>query len=133
MAVKMEVYTDPETIHRAADTSVDGWEFGRSAAHDWVMSHTLQKAALEAGKGRRPNFTRKQSERRKDSYAKRRCEARGLDFVPLAMDTFGGVGERAKKAISIVVARARIFKEKAFYDRNVSWRGLTQRMQVAVM
>ena len=45
MAVKMEVYTDPETMHRA-------------------------------GKGRRPNFTLEQSERRKDSYAKRRCEAR---------------------------------------------------------
>ena len=63
-------------------TLVDGWEFGRSAAHDWVVSHTLQKAALEAGKGRRPNFTLEQSERRKDSHAKRRCEMRGLDFVP---------------------------------------------------
>ena len=133
MAVKMEVYTDPETMHRSADTLVDGWEFGRSAAHDWVVSHTLQKAALEAGKGRRPNFTLEQSERRKDSYAKRRCEMRGLDFVPLAMDTFGGVGERAKKAISIVVANARIFRGNALYDRNVSRRGLTQRMQVAVM
>ena len=97
------------------------------------MSHTLQKAALEAGKGRRPNFTLEQSERRKDSYAKQRCEVRGLDFVPLAMDTFGGVGERAKKAISIVVANARIFRGNALYDRNVSRRGLTQRMQVAVM
>ena len=80
MAVKMEVYTDLETRHRSADTLVDGWEFGRSAAHDWVVSHTLQKAAIEAGKGRRPNFTLEQSERRKNSYAKRRCEARGLDF-----------------------------------------------------
>ena len=133
MAVKMEVYTDPETMHRSADTLVDGWEFGRSAAHDWVVSHTLQKAALEAGKGRRPNFTLEQSERRKDSYAKRRCEMRGLDFVPLAMDTFGGVGERAQHAISIVVANARIYRGNALYDRNVSRRGLTQRMQVAVM
>ena len=98
-----------------------------------VVSHTLQKAALEAGKGRRPNFTLEQSERRKDSYAKRRCEMRGLDFLPLAMDTFGGVGERAKKAISIVVANACIFRGNALYDRNVSRRGLTQRMQVAVM
>ena len=55
--------------------------------HDWIVSHTLQNAALEAGKGRRPGFTLEQSERRKDSYAKRRCEVRGLDFVPLAMDT----------------------------------------------
>ena len=53
--------------------------------------------------------------------------------MPLAMDTFGGVGERAEKAISIVVANARIFRGNALYDRNVSRRGLTQRMQVAVM
>ena len=124
MAVKMEVYTDPETMHCSADTLVDGWEFGRSAAHDWVVSHTMQKAALDAGKGKRPNFSLEQSERRKDSYAKRRCETRGLDFVPLAMDTFGGVGERAKK---------RIYRGNALDDRNVSRRGLTQRLQVAVM
>ena len=98
-----------------------------------MVSHTLQKAAIEAGKGRRPNFTLEQSERRKDSYAKRRCEARGLDFVPLAMDTFGGVGERAEHAIAIAVAHARIYRGSALYDRNVSRRGLVQRMQVAVM
>ena len=43
------------------------------------------------------------------------------------------MGERAKKAISIVVANVRIFRGNALYDRNVSRRGLTQRMQVAVM
>ena len=45
----------------------------------------------------------------------------------------GGVGARAKKAITIVVANARILRGNALYDRNVSRRGLTQRMQVAVM
>ena len=74
MAVKMALYTDPETMHRSADTLVDGWEFGRSAAHDWVVSHTLQKVALEAGKGRRPNFTLEQSERRTP-------QARGKDVL----------------------------------------------------
>ena len=59
--------------------------------------------------------------------------ARGLDFVPLAMDTFGGVGERSEHAIAIAVAHARIFRGNALYDRNVSRRGLVQRMQVAVM
>ena len=112
MTVKMEVYTDPETMHRSADTLVDGWDFGRSATHNCVVSHTLQKAALEAGKGRRPNFTLEQSERRKDSYAKRRCDARGADLAPLAMDTFGGVGERAEHAIAIAVAHARIYRGK---------------------
>ena len=38
-----------------------------------------------------------------------------------------------KHAISIVMANARIYRGNALYDRNVSRRGLTQRMQVAVM
>ena len=53
--------------------------------------------------------------------------------MPLAMDTFGGVGERAEHAIAIAVAHARIYRGNALYDRNVSRRGLVQRMQVAVM
>ena len=49
------------------------------------------------------------------------------------MDTFGEVGERAEHAIAIAVAHARIYRGSALYDRNVSRRGLVQRMQVAVM
>ena len=133
LSVKIEVYTDPESHHRSADTFVERWEYGRSAAHDWVVSHTLQKAAVEAGGGKRPNFALEQAERTKISYAKDRCEMRCLDFVPLAMDTFGGVGDRARKAITTAVSHARIHRGNALYDRTVSRRGLIQRLQVALM
>ena len=133
LPVKMEVYTDPGTKRRSADTLVDNWEFGRSAAHDWVVGHVLQKAALNAGRGRNPDYVVEQAELRKDSYAKERCELRGLDFVPMAMDTFGGVGEAAKKAIGVAVAHARIFRGNALCDRSLSRLALRQRLQVAVM
>ena len=74
-----------------------------------------------------------QAQEKKDSYAKKRCEERGLDFVPLAMDTLGGVGASAKKAIGIAVAHARIHHGNALYDRTLSRRALLQRLQVAVM
>ena len=98
-----------------------------------MITHTLRKSALEAGKGKRPNFALEESERRKNSYAKQRCEERGLDFIPLAMDTFGGIGDRARKAIAIVIAHARIFRGSAMFDRAVSKRCLIQRLQVAMM
>ena len=132
-AVKMEVYTDPGTMRRSADTLVDGWEFGKSAAHDWVVGHVLQKSAVDGANRKDPDFVLRQSESRKDSYAKQRCQSRGLDFVPLAMDTFGGMGEKAQKAIRDVVAHARIFRGNALCDRSLSLLGMRQRLQVAVM
>ena len=82
-----EVYTDSVSQRRSADTYVESWEHGRSAAHDWVISHALQKSALDSGGGE-PDFAVRQAEARKDSYAKERCRVRGLDFIPLAMYTF---------------------------------------------
>ena len=47
--------------------------------------------------------------------------------------TLGGVGVRARKAIDIAVAHARIHHGNALYDRTLSRRSLLQRLQVAVM
>lgn len=133
LPVKMEVYTDPGTMRRSADTLVDNWEFGRSAAHDWVVTHALQKAAFEVGKGRNADYAVEHAEIRKESYAKVRCEKQGLDFVPLAMDSFGGFGEAAKKAIGVAVAHARIFRGNALCDRSLSRLAVRQRLLVAGM
>ncbi len=129
---RTEVYTDPESNRRSADTLVDSWEYGRQAAHDWVISHALQKSALDSGGGE-PDYAVRQAEARKDSYAKKRCEEAGLDFIPLAMDTFGGLGADASRAIGVAVARARIFRSSALSDRSTSCLGLRQRLQVAAV
>jgi len=44
--VTKEVHCDPDSQRRSADTLVDCWLFGRQCAHDWVITHTLQKSAL---------------------------------------------------------------------------------------
>ena len=93
----------------------------------------MQKTALDAAGGKNPDFALEQAESKKDSYAKRRCVERGLDFVPMAMDTFGGVGSAAKKAINVAVAHARIHHGNALYDRTLSRRALLQRLQVTMM
>ena len=112
-----------------ANTFVQQWELGKDAAHDWVVTHVVQE-------GRRmedPAEATRKAEDRKDSYAKTRCEERGLEFVPLAMDTFGGVGVEASRAIGVAVAHARVFRGIALFDRTVSRLCLLQRLQIAVM
>ena len=133
LAVKVEVFTEPDSMRRSADTLVDGWEYGKSAAHDWTVGHVLQRAALEANRSKNPDFVVNQAESHKDSYAKQRCLSRGLEFVPLAMDTFGGMGSAARKAVNVAVSHARIFRGNALYDRTLTRRMLAQRLQVAVM
>ena len=120
-------------LRRSADTLVNGWEHGRSAAHDWVVTHALQKTALEGTGEKKASFALEQAEVKKDNYAKQRCEERGLDFIPMAMDTFGGVGSAAKKVINVAVSHARIHHGNALYDRTLSRRSLLQRLQVAAM
>ena len=70
------------------------------------------------------------SEEHKNSYAKEVVEARGVAFVPLAADTFGGFGDSASDAISKVAAHARLCRGEDF---ELTRTRLVQRLQVAVM
>ena len=69
LAVQTEVYTDPGMLRRSADTLVNGWEHGRSAAHDWVVTHALQKTAVD-GTGATLTLLSSKRKRRKTA-----CEA----------------------------------------------------------
>ena len=72
--------------------------FGRQCAHDWVITHTLQKSSL-AHASVDPATSLADAEAYKNSYAKSTCEANGIDFLPLAADTFGGFGVQAEAAM----------------------------------
>lgn len=129
-AVRTEVYTDPDSMRRSADTLVENWEFGKVAAHDWVISHTLQRSLLGASD---PNAAIERAEAAKISYARSRCEARGTLFLPLAADSFAGFGDCARSAIRRAVAQGRLYRGNALCDRNTSQRSLMQRLQVTVL
>jgi hypothetical protein len=129
---RMEVRTDPETKRRAADTWVENWKEGRAAAHDWVITHVWQKEAEERGKTD-PNLALEKAEAYKELGAKEDVEKRGMVFVPMAADTFGGFGVAAKDAVRRVVARGRIFEGNALCDRHATQKGMLQSLQVGVM
>jgi ubiquitin carboxyl-terminal hydrolase 44/49 len=127
--VTPEVHVDPCSKRRSADTLVDNWMHGSQCAHDWVVPHvmqvrTLQRADLD------PNTAVMDAETRKNSYAKGLCEARGVQFMALALDTFGGLGAEATQAIQIVANQARLLQGE---DCTTTCTSLSQRLRFTVL
>ena len=126
--VTKEVHCDPDSQRRSADTLVDSWQFGRQCAHDWIITHTLQSSAL-ARRSPDPAVPLVDAETHKISYAKANCEKNGIDFLPLAADTFGGFGPQAELALHKVTKDAQLLRG----DSAPPAVHLRQRLQVAVL
>ena len=105
--VRAEVRTGIETHRRSADTLVYNWEKGNMAAHDWTVSHVLRSQGL-AARNPDPNWAVREAESNKTRREGGECAARGIDFLPLAIDTFGGLGVQAARAIAKVANHVRI-------------------------
>ena len=92
---------------RAADTWVEEWKEGKAAAHDWVITHALQKDVIE-GKVAEVAGVLKGAEHKKMVKEKDVCESRDVLFVPLAMDTLCGFGDQARSAIIQIAMQSRL-------------------------
>ena len=97
---------DPNTQRRAADTFVYNWNNGSPAAHDWKVTHVL-RAGMEKNLTD-PNWAVRESEAAKARAEQGTCAKQGVDFSPLVIDTMGGFGPQAIKAISKVANHCRI-------------------------
>ncbi len=98
------------------------------AAHDWVVTHTLKASTLGKGGGDPLTFLDR-VEKRKVNYADVRCRENVLDFLPLAVDTFGGFGEVASHAIDHLANELRLFRGK---DAGPARQKIIQRLQVTL-
>jgi len=78
-------------------------------AHDWVITHTLQKSALSRH-NLDPAGPLADAEAHKNSYARVVCEAVGVDFMPLAADTFGEFGVLAEEAMCKAAREAQLLR-----------------------
>lgn len=131
-ACRLEVMTDPVSQHRAADTHVSDWRSGADAAHDWIVTHLLRPENLAHPK--EPNRAVTQAEADKVSYARTRCEARHLLFIPMATDTFGGFGAEAEKAFTTAVARGKLHRgTTSEIDISCTVSSVRARVQMATM
>ena len=115
--VRAEVRTSSDTRKRSADTLVYNWDKGSMAAHDWTISHVLRPQGLKA-KTMDPNWAIKEAEARKIRTENGECLTRGIEFTPLAMDTFGGIGQLAARAICRVANHCRIRNDNDEVSKN---------------
>ena len=132
-SVEMEVFTDPASNARSADTWVANWRHGCPAAHDWCVCHPAQVAALGSSVVN-PERTLLAAEERKNGAAFENCRSRGINFCPLACDTFGGFGPIATQAIHWAVTSGKVFR--GFHGRSdpsTSERSVAQRLRVVAM
>ncbi len=91
-----------------------------------------QKEA-EGGSKCSPDWAVEGAEGDKNAKSKEDVEKRGLLFLPLAADTWGGFGPVVQEVVGKAVAKGRILDGNAVQDRCVTRKGVLQRLQVVVM
>ena len=92
-----------------------------------MVTHTLNKASMSRSRPD-PAAPLAYAEARKISYASSVCARAGIDFQPLAVDTFGGFGKQAEDAIHEVVKHAQLLRGSGSLQAT----HVRQRLQVAV-
>ena len=92
-----------------------------------MITHTLQKSSI-ARSTLDPSGPLLDAEANKVSYANSVCVANGIDFLPLAADTFGGFGEQAEAAMREVTKNAQLLRGDSLPPTH-----LRQRLQFAIL
>ena len=92
---------------RPGDIFVSNWSGGRGMAYDVTITSPMQtslisRASLKSG------IASSLAETRKDDKFLSRCQAQGVGFTPIALETLGGIGELAipvfKKLINLIAS-----------------------------
>ena len=125
---RAEVQVDPETHKRAADTFVYNWNNGSPAAHDWMVTHVLREGAAKHPHD--PDWAITEGESSKRSADKGACGRRNVELIPLVMDTMGGFGPEATKAIAKVGNHCRVMGDD---DPNLKRKRLAQKLRFTAM
>ena len=127
--VKEERHLLPGTAARPGDVFIRRWHDGKDGALDVTVTGPLAKsnvraAAAEAGSALSKSFDRKVQ------GAAAACQQQGLVFLPLAMETLGGVhkvGVEQLKRLGAAVGR------QQGSDERVATRQLFQRLSLTLM
>lgn len=114
---------------KPADTLVWGWKGGDACAQDWAVVHPMTKAGLGKKKLDPYEAVEKAEERKRRAEAGM-CEEAGVDFLPLAMDTFGGFGPSATEAMMVVVDQMRTLKGEEEEEKDYRAKRLAQKLRI---
>ena len=126
---RREVRIDPATQKRHADTFIFDWQGDQSCAQDWVVCHVLTKEGVTRHKTN-PDWAVLAAEAEKVRAEKGVCAARGFQFISMGIDTFGGFGEGARKAIARMANEYRMARNE---EAAVSSKRIAQKIRVVAM
>ncbi len=126
---KMEQRISGWSRKRPADTLVTDWKGDKWCVQDWVITHLMTKKNLMA-KLLDPNAAVEEAENRKEKLEKKECEKVGMEFLPLAMDTFGGIGPKAKEALMTIANEVRRMKNEEEEDKGSETKRMAQKLRL---
>ena len=117
---------------RPGDVYLPNWSRGRSLAADVTVSHpsqaNLSNTAREEGESASLRAA-VEAANRKDRKHRRQCETQGVDFLPLAVCSFGGW---LPEGVEFVNSLARCLAERTSLEQGVVGAQLWQRLSVTL-
>ena len=108
------------------------WKGDKWCVQDWTITHLMTKALLGASK-LDPDAATRNGEERKNRLERKECENLGMEFLPLAMDTFGGLGPNAKQALDIIANDLRKMKGEEADEEWFRTKRMAQKLRFTVL
>ena len=118
----------PDTNSRPADIFLPNWSRGLPAALDVTVISTLQTSTL-SGAAKDQGYALRVGEGRKIAAHQEACQAVGMSFVPLVVESLGGWSEEAALTISRI---GRLLGQRTGSSPGETTRHLFQRLSVAL-
>ena len=127
--VKEGRYLLPGNNRRPADVYIAGWAAGQDAALDITVVNPLQEATVQ-GAAATPGHALQFRYNAKMAGAAEECQAQGIAFLPLVVESLGGWDERAVREVKkIASALARSTGE----EEGETWRRTIIRLSILLM
>ena len=95
----------PDNNSRPSDIFLPVWNAGQPAALDVTVTSPLQ-SSLIVNASERSSFALSAAEDRKYEQYAQNCSEFGIQFIPLAFETFGGFSETVRKTLKRIATLA---------------------------
>ena len=118
----------PGSQSRPADIYLLCWKRGRPAALDVTVISTMQRSTIQ-GAAENQGHALRIAEERKFAAHVAACQAAGISFIPLAVETLGGLSVTAADTISSI---GRLMGQRFGISPAESTRHLFQRLSISL-
>ena len=106
----------PETNCRPGDVYLPFWSVGQPAALDITITSPLQPSII-SNAARKSGFALRAAEDRKLEQYSQQCANIGVQFIPMAFESFGGLSELIRKTLKRI---ALLTDNRSLYSAGVS-------------